>query len=67
MSEGGARIETHMKLDKAPQLDLDIAVDDEIVSAKGEVVYCEELADGLFGSGISFISIDEKDRRLLRA
>ncbi len=66
VSEGGAKVETHRQLDKGTELELDIAVEDEIISAKGEVVYSEDLGDGLFGTGISFISIDEKDRRLLR-
>ena len=66
VSAGGAKIETHRQLDKGMQLELDIAIDDKIISAEGEVVYSEEIDDGLFGTGIAFISIDEEDSRLLR-
>ena len=66
VSAGGAKIETHRQLDKGMQLELDIAIDDKIISAEGEVVYCEEIDDGLFGTGIAFVSIDEEDSRLLR-
>jgi hypothetical protein len=45
---------------------LEIAVEDQIISAKGEVLYSQELRDGLFGTGISFTSINEEARRLLR-
>jgi hypothetical protein len=38
-----------------------------IISAKGEVLYSQELKDGLFGTGISFTSINEEARRLLRS
>jgi len=67
VSEGGAKIETHRQLDKGLQLELEIAVEDQIISAKGEVLYSQELKDGLFGTGISFTSINEDARRLLRS
>ena len=67
VSEGGARIETHRELDKGMQLDLEIAIGDKIIAATGEVLYSEELDDELFATGISFISIDEEDRRFLRS
>ena len=65
VSEGGAKIETHRHLDVGMQLELDIAIEDKIIPAEGKVIYSEELSDGLFGTGIAFISIDEEDRRLL--
>jgi hypothetical protein len=67
VSEGGAKIETHRQLEKGLQLELEIAVEDQIISAKGEVLYSQELRDGLFGTGISFTSINEEARRLLRS
>ena len=67
VSEGGAKIETHRKLDRGLQLELEIAVEDQIISAKGEVLYSTELADGLFGTGIRFTAIAEEDRRLLQS
>ena len=67
VSEGGAKIETHRKLDRGLELVLEIAVEDQILSAKGEVLYSTELADGLFGTGIRFTAIAEEDRRLLQS
>ena len=67
VSEGGAKIETHRKLDRGLQLELEIAVEDQIISARGEVLYSTELADGLFGTGIRFTSIAKEDRRLLQS
>ena len=65
VSEGGVRVETHRQLDKGTKLELHIAVEDEIISAEGEVLYCEELSDGLFATGICFTSIRKEDCRLL--
>jgi len=67
VSEGGAKIETHRKLDRGLQLELEIAVEDQIISARGEVLYSTELADGLFGTGIRFTAIAKEDRRLLQS
>ena len=67
VSEGGAKIETHRQLDKGLQLELEIAVEDQIISARGEVLYSRELGDDLFGTGISFTFIAEEDRRLLQS
>jgi hypothetical protein len=67
VSEGGAKIETHRKLARGVQLELEIAVEDQIISAKGEVLYSMDLGNGLFGIGIRFTSIAEEDKRLLHA
>jgi len=67
VSEGGAKIETHRKLNRGLQLELEIAVEDQIISARGEVLYSTELADGLFGTGIRFTAIAKEDRRLLQS
>ena len=67
VSEGGAKIETHRKLDRGVELELQIAVENQIVSARGEVLYSRELGHGLFGTGIRFTSIEEEDTRLLQS
>ena len=66
VSEGGVKVETHRKLAKGTELEMDIAIEDKIVTAKGEVVHTEELKNGLFGTGIRFTSISEEDRKSLR-
>ena len=65
VSEGGAKVETYRKLDIGSKLEMDIAIEDEIISAEGEVLHFQEFGDGLFGTGIHFTSINEEDRRLL--
>ena len=67
VSEGGAKIETHRKLARGVQLELEIAVEDQIISAKGEVLYSTDLGGGLFGIGIRFTSIAEEGKRLLHS
>lgn len=67
VSEGGVKIETHRRLDRGLQLELEIAVEDRIISAAGEVLYSRELSDGLFGTGIGFTVIAEEDRLLLQS
>jgi c-di-GMP-binding flagellar brake protein YcgR len=66
VSEGGVKVETHRKLAKGTELEMDIAIEDKIITAKGEVVHTEELKNGLFGTGIRFTSISEEDRKSLR-
>ena len=66
VSEGGVKVETHRRLANGTELEMDIAIEDEIITAKGEVVHTEELKNGLFGTGIRFTSISEEDRRSLR-
>ena len=66
VSDGGVKVETHRKLATGTELEMDIAIEDKIVNAKGEVVHTEELENGLFGTGIRFTSISEEDRKVLR-
>jgi hypothetical protein len=66
VSEGGVKVETHRKLADGTELEMDIAIEDKIITAKGEVVHTEELKNGLFGTGIRFTSISEEDRSSLR-
>jgi hypothetical protein len=66
VSQGGVKIETHRKLDRGTELELDIAIEDRIISAKGEVLRSEELEEDVFATGIRFTDISEEDRRFLR-
>lgn len=65
VSEGGVKVESHRQLAHATKLEMGIAFEDQIITAKGEVVHTEELKNGLFGTGIRFTSIKEEDRRRL--
>ena len=66
VSEGGAKVETHRELDVGTELDLDIAIEDRVISAKGVVVHVVPQKNGLFGTGIRFTSISEEDIRYLK-
>ena len=65
VSGGGVKVETHRKLAEGTKLDMDIAIEERIVTATGEVVHSEELENGLFGTGIRFTSISDEDREAL--
>ncbi|MBW1979804.1 MAG: PilZ domain-containing protein [Deltaproteobacteria bacterium] len=66
VSEGGAKVETHRELAEGTEVDLDIAVGEKLISARGEVVYTEKLRNGMFGTGIRFTSMASDDRRSLK-
>jgi c-di-GMP-binding flagellar brake protein YcgR len=66
VSDGGVKVETHRKLEDGTELEMDIAIEEKIINAKGEVVHTEELENGLFGTGIRFTWISEEDRKSLR-
>lgn len=66
VSEGGVKVETHRKLAKGTELEMDIAIEDKIITARGEVLHTEELKNGLYGTGIRFTSIRDEDRKSLR-
>ena len=65
VSQSGVKVETHRILAAGTKLDMDIAIEDKIVTATGEVVHTEELENGLFGTGIRFTKISDQDREAL--
>ena len=65
VSKGGVKVETHRELAKGTELDLDIAIEDRVIAAKGVVVHVEPLPGGLYGTGIRFTAISEDALALL--
>jgi hypothetical protein len=65
VSKGGVKVEVHRELAKGTELDMDIAVEDRLITAKGVVIYVEPLPGGLYGTGIRFTAISEDDLALL--
>jgi hypothetical protein len=65
VSKGGVKVEAHRELTKGTELDLDIAVEDRVITAKGVVVHVESLPGGLYGTGIRFTAISDEDLALL--
>jgi c-di-GMP-binding flagellar brake protein YcgR len=60
ISQGGILIETHNSLEWQDILLLAIDVEDELISVKGQVVYCNAADSGMFRAGIQFLETNEK-------
>jgi hypothetical protein len=65
VSQGGVKVEVHRELAEGTELDMDIAIEDRLLTAKGVVVYAKPLPNGLYGTGIRFTAISEDDLALL--
>ncbi len=60
ISQGGILIETHDALEWQDTLLLTIDIEDEFVSIKGKVIYCNADDFGKFRTGIQFLETNEK-------
>ena len=60
ISQGGILIETHDPFEWQDVLLLFIDIEDESVSIKGKVVYCNAANFGKFRTGIQFLETNEK-------
>ena len=60
ISQGGILIETHDPFEWQDVLLLFIDIEDESVSIKGRVVYCNAANFGKFRTGIQFLETNEK-------
>ena len=60
ISQGGILIETHDPFEWQDVLRLFIDIEDESVSIKGKVIYCNAANFGKFRTGIQFIETNEK-------
>jgi len=60
ISQGGILIETHDPFEWQDILMFSIDIEDESVSIKGKVVYCNTANFGRFRSGIQFLETNEK-------
>lgn len=65
VSQAGLRLETDRGLSQGAVVDLDIAIEERIVHAEGEVVHVQAEKDGLYSIGIRFTSISPGDRSTL--
>lgn len=60
ISQGGILIETYDPFEWQDILGLTIDIDDEFVSIKGKVIYCNADDFGKFRTGIQFLETNEK-------
>jgi c-di-GMP-binding flagellar brake protein YcgR len=57
ISPGGIKLEVEHHFPLSSELDLSIALREEIVQVKGRVVHLEELKNGKIGMGIQFADV----------
>jgi Tfp pilus assembly protein PilZ len=60
ISQGGILIETYDPFEWQDILLLSIDIEDEMVSIKGKVIYCNAANFGKFRTGIQFLETNEK-------
>ena len=60
ISQGGILIETNDSFEWQDILQLAIKVEDELISIKGKVIYCNAHDFGKFRTGIQFLETNEK-------
>lgn len=66
LSEGGILLEATQHFPLLSQIDIGLALGDQIVDAKGKVVHLSQTEDGKIHMGIQFIEITEVNKQMLR-
>jgi len=66
VSERGIRIETHVSIDAGLSIFLTVAVEDELMDFKGNIVHTLKRDYGRFEYGMELIDIDEEKCLFLR-
>ena len=66
VSENGILLETHFPIDSKQILSLSLALEDDLVNMKGEVVYSRPGEEDKFETGIKFIEVEEASRLVLK-
>lgn len=67
VSATGLRVETALMLGLGQELDLEIAVGEQVVEAKGRVVHAAEAGGSTFVTGVEFTDIAPEDLEFLLA
>ena len=66
VSESGILLETHVPMEPKHMMIFSIAMEDDLLDIRGEIVYNKQRDDGKFDVGIQFVGIDEETTRLLK-
>jgi hypothetical protein len=61
LSKGGVTIQTHKPFPVNSVLQLDIALEERLISVRGQVIHVQKLEGDLYDIGICFTQIGEKD------
>lgn len=66
VSESGILLETHFPIDSKQIVSLSLALEDELIDMKGEVVYSRPGEEDKFETGIKFIDVEEASQQILK-
>jgi len=67
ISEGGILLEVSNSYPMSSEIEITIAMGDDLIRATGRVVHLRELAEQKVGVGIKFLQLAEEDRKKLVA
>jgi c-di-GMP-binding flagellar brake protein YcgR len=66
ISESGILLETHFPMESGQGVDLTLALEEELVTVKGEVVHCRIDDRGAARTGVRFRDLDDAALRVLK-
>ncbi len=66
ISQSGILLETTTELSTGQLMDMEMAMHDQLIAARGTVIHCQPLGDGQFQVGIEFTAIKDKDLAILK-
>jgi len=66
VSENGILMETHFPIDSKQIVSLSLALEDDLIDMKGEVVYSRPGTDDKYETGIKFIDVQEASQLILK-
>jgi len=66
VSENGILLETHFPIDSKQIVSLSLALEDDLIDMKGEVVYSRPGEDDKYETGVKFVEITEASQQILK-
>ncbi|MGQ9656015.1 MAG: PilZ domain-containing protein [Thermodesulfobacteriota bacterium] len=63
LSQGGVTIQTHRSFPVNSQLEMEIALEERLVKARGVIVHVREVGSQLYDVGVCFTEMNEEDRK----
>jgi len=66
VSENGILLETHFPIDSKQIVSLCLALEDDLIDMKGEVVYSRAGEEDKYETGIKFIDVNESSQLILK-
>jgi len=66
VSENGILLETHFPIDSKQMVSLSLALEDDLIDMKGEVVYSRPGEDAKYETGIKFTEVKEASQLILK-